>query len=171
MRAILNARVLLRDALVIALMAAAVAVAAAAQLLDRGTQVYTYNDQQTFRSSRLIRVEDEDQRTILHTIRFDSHGGTVRAEWYDGAWSPLTRRTAAVVSIYVDGRRVASATLGARTGQFEARPAVLVWVGRPPAGRHVIDVKVDAAPRGFAIPFASRTAPVTDGLTVTEVVE
>ena len=171
MRAILNLPVLFRDALLIGVIGAGLALAAATQLIDDGTQVFTKTDQQVFRESRFIRVEKGDLPVILHRVPVTSHGGKFRIEWYDGAWSPSAARTVSFVSIYVDDNRRATAALGGFRGPFESRPAVLVWSGTLEPGQHVVEVKVDAAPKAFAIPFAERTTPVTDGVTVTEVIE
>ncbi len=171
MRAILNLPVLLRDALLIGLILGGLGVVVVTQLRPGGTEVRTFTDQQSFRESRLIRVEKGDLPVVLHRLPVTSDGGKFRIEWYDGAWSPTSPRTVSFVSIYVDDDRLATASLGGFRGPFEARPAVLVWNGTLKSGPHLVEVKVDAAPNGFAIPFAERKTPVVDGLSVTEVSE
>jgi hypothetical protein len=58
--------------------------------------------------------------------------------------------------------------LGGYDGQFEARPGTLRWVGRLRRGRHRIEVKVDSAESGFAIPLVRPGTVTREGLYVEE---
>src|SRR5205807_473412 len=105
------------------------------------------------------------------SVPFTSHDGTIVAEWYDGAVSPEVAPSGAKVSLYVDGGKRATLTLGGPTRAFGTAPSRLVWVGHLPAGGHTFELAVGqtaaisaggAAP--FAVPLARSGQDVLDSL-------
>jgi hypothetical protein len=113
-------------------------------------------------------ISDDDVPVVLHRLDYAAHGGVVRVEWYDGAWAPLAPDTGCYVTLYADDRPIASALLGGRSGENQSRPGSLVWVGRLGRGAVRLEIRVERADTGFAIPDAAADRPVADGLLVTE---
>jgi hypothetical protein len=75
-----------------------------------------------------------------------------------------------VVSLYMDGRRTASTFLNGPHGPFIARVGVLRWVAKLPNGPHHIDVRLEDAHGGVALPLVRPPARVPEGLYITEYV-
>lgn len=131
-----------------------------------GSHIYSTESVDTFSKTR--EVVAGIQPVELRSLDFYAHEGETRIEWSTGAWAPTRARTRAAVSIYIDGERSATAVLGGYVGQFEARPGTLRWVGRLRRGRHRIEVKVDRAESGFAIPLVRPGTVTREGLYVEE---
>jgi len=130
------------------------------------SRVYSAESVDTFSRTREVVVGIEPVE--LRSLDFYAHGGETRIEWSTGAWAPTRAQTRSALSIYIDGERSATAVLGGYDGQFEARPGTLRWVGRLRRGRHRIEVKVDSAESGFAIPLVRPGTVTREGLYVEE---
>lgn len=145
---------------------------AVAALIDRldpvggDPRIHTAHVETVHKAPRII--SDDDVPVVLHELDYQAHDGVVRIEWYDGAWAPLAPDTGCYVTLYADGRALTSALLGGRSGANQARPGGLVWVGRLGRGDVHLEIRVDRADEGFAIPQASADQPIADGLLVTE---
>lgn len=133
---------------------------------DRFSQVHTAHVETVHTEPRI--VTNDDVPVVLHTLDYEAHGGIARVEWYDGAWAPLVPDAGCYVTLYANGQALASALLGGRTGVNETRPGGLVWVGGLGRGPVTLEIRVERADEGFAIPQASAEVPITDGLLVTE---
>ena len=148
----------------------ALGVALGAHLLEPGPpptfgHVTSASSQTVHTEARLV---GHDLPYTLHRLPYNANGGTARIEWYDGAWSPTRPNSGSVVSLFLDGKRLASGLAGGYTGWFEARPGSVVWVGPISSGEHVVEARVESAGGNWAIPAATPDTPVPDGLTITE---
>src|SRR4051812_44047332 len=94
-----------------------VASAAFAVLAVRGRDPVTIaTDERQFVINDKKRVID---RWIVQRAPVAWEGGRARVEWYDSNLEPLSPRSHAVVSLYIDGSRKASVVKGAGSGVIE----------------------------------------------------
>ena len=123
--------------------------------------------QDTFTRSRRPVLAGGRPLVVQH-LPIVAHGGTVAIQWYDGAWAPHRPSIGSYAGIWVDDKERSSGLIGANTGRFETRPAVVMWTGQLTPGRHVVEVRVTRSDPGFLLPQASPATPVVDGVYVTE---
>jgi hypothetical protein len=103
---------------------------------------------------------------VLHRTTYDASGGLVTITWYDSDVEPTGARTEALVSLYVDGTRVASASKGSLTGIYDDGAGVLAWYGRLKRGRHQILVRLDDATGAWGLPYTDPKRPGVDELVI-----
>jgi hypothetical protein len=103
---------------------------------------------------------------VLHSITYDAPGGLVAIKWYDGDFEPTKPHTQAVVSLYVDGARVASAIKGSLSGIYDDGPGTIDWYGRLPGGRHKIVVRLDRSAGEWGLPYTDPGLPGIDELVI-----
>jgi len=127
-------------------------------------RVYDSRVSHAFTATRRIGLAPQ----AVDSISVTGHGGTAEIEWYCGAWSSLSARGSSAVSLLLDGRPLADAVLGGPGGKWNARPAVLRWMGRLAPGRHVVSVRLERAVGVTALPLVVDHVPVVEGLDVTE---
>ena len=95
--------------------------------------------------------------------------GLARVEWYDGAWAPLapgagrTSRCTPTASA-----RVRRCSAGRSGRQRDAAGQRSCGSASSESGAVRLEIRVERADAGFAIPEASADVPIADGLLVTE---
>jgi hypothetical protein len=112
------------------------------------------------------RINASDRLSLLHHVRYNSPGGQVTVRWYDSDFEPIHRSQYAIISIYVDGERVASTVKGAGAGTYEDGEGDLVWHGALSRGHHVIEVKLDSASASWGMPYTDPGKIGADGLAI-----
>jgi hypothetical protein len=127
---------------------------------------YQTDQARTFYASRRI----ASAPFMLQRLRVTGHGGTAVIEWYAGAWSPLVYNGTEGAALYLDGVEIAETVAGGRGGEYDARDAVLRWIGPMSAGPHVVSVRLVQSNGAVALPVTVAGRPVQEGVSVTEYV-
>jgi hypothetical protein len=112
------------------------------------------------------RIDASHDLFLLHRVGYHSPGGQVSVHWYDSDFEPVHPNQYAIVSIYVDGERVASTVKGSQAGTYEDGEGDLVWHGALPRGHHVIEVKLDSARLRWGLPYTDPGRVGSDGLAI-----
>jgi hypothetical protein len=121
-------------------------------------------DQQSFASSRTVSITG----FRLQSTKVRTTGGIVDVEWYDSGLALNEQTSGAYVSLYVDGRRIASSLRGTKTGSAEVAPGTLVWAGDLPAGTHTFVVRLDRVDGGVLAPYVPAGGEGVDSLSVSQ---
>jgi hypothetical protein len=90
---------------------------------------------------------------VLHALTYDSPSGATTIRWYDSDFEPTRPRDSAVVSMFIDGIRVASAIKGSFSGIYDDGEGDLAWYGNLKRGRHRIVVQLERANQAWGVPY------------------
>jgi hypothetical protein len=102
--------------------------------------------------------------------RVRCHGGVARVTWYVGNLEPNTATSGIHISVFMDGRIIASLLKGGNHGIWEDAPASVETVVRCPAGLHVFSVRAgQAVTSTWGMPYANSNDRVQRGFIVEEV--
>jgi hypothetical protein len=102
---------------------------------------------------------------VLHQLSYQSAGGPTTITWYDSDLESLQPLKIALVSLYVDGTRVASTVKTSFTGTDEDGQGDLVWRGTLTRGRHEVVVRVEDT-AGWGSPYTDPDFPGVDELII-----
>jgi hypothetical protein len=108
---------------------------------SRSAHVRLLYSQERFSRPRIIKAPG----LVLQSIRFQTEGGPVEADWYDSALMSLGSSAGAYVTLYVDARAVESSLRGGLRARDEADSATLSWEGLLSPGAHTFQVRLEVA--------------------------
>jgi hypothetical protein len=112
------------------------------------------------------RLSATSNAVVLHAMTYDSHSGATTIRWYDSDFEPTRAQASAVVSLLIDGTRVASTIKSSLAGIYDDGQGDLAWYGNLSRGRHRIVVQLQRASEAWGLPYTDASRPGVDELIV-----
>jgi hypothetical protein len=105
---------------------------------------------------------------MLDRTTVTCHGGVATLLWTTGNLEPTVKATGIHISLYLDGRRIATLLKGSTDGIWNDGPAVLRTMRPCARGRHVVEARIDSVTGSWGIPYADPGQRVLRAIEISE---